>query len=58
MAEIIEAGYIALMFILMLILSDLINTIDSDFFRVLFCFVSQRFHLSVVVVTKKQVILL
>ena len=51
MAEIIEAGYIALMFILMLILSDLINTIDSDFFRVLFCFVSQRFHLSVVVVT-------
>jgi hypothetical protein len=57
MAEIIEAGYIALMFILMLILSDLINTIDSDFFRVLFCFVSQRFHLSVIV-TKKQVILL
>jgi len=39
------------MFILMLTLSDLINTINSDVFRVLFCFVSQRFHLSVVVVT-------
>jgi hypothetical protein len=54
MAEIIEAGYIALMFILMLILSDLINTIDSDFFRVFFCLDPQRVNLSVVVVSNSS----